>query len=87
MVGLDRGGEHVRNGAYCASLWHRCRQADHCCSSLSQAANGGRAYSHEVTSGGKGRERALTMERRNQIAGDLQNALGELSEEQLNGEG
>ncbi|KXZ54610.1 hypothetical protein GPECTOR_4g675 [Gonium pectorale] len=50
----------------------------------SRAANGGRAYSHEVTSGGKGREKALSSERRNQIATELQNALGELSEEQLN---
>ncbi|GIL52901.1 hypothetical protein Vafri_8652, partial [Volvox africanus] len=48
-----------------------------------QAANGGRAYSHEVTSGGKGREKALSLERRNQIATELQNALGELSEDQL----
>ncbi|PNH10449.1 hypothetical protein TSOC_002817, partial [Tetrabaena socialis] len=44
----------------------------------------GRANSHEVTSGGKGREKALSLERRNQIATELQNALGELSEEQLN---
>ncbi|GFR48914.1 hypothetical protein Agub_g10863 [Astrephomene gubernaculifera] len=50
----------------------------------SRAANGGRAYSHEVTSGGKGREKALSLERRNQIATELQNALGELSEDQLN---
>ncbi|GLC33547.1 hypothetical protein PLESTB_000087000 [Pleodorina starrii] len=50
----------------------------------SRAPNGGRAYSHEVTSGGKGREKALSIERRNQIATELQNALGELSEEQLN---
>ncbi|KAG2433227.1 hypothetical protein HXX76_008297 [Chlamydomonas incerta] len=49
-----------------------------------RTANGGRAYSHEVTSGGKGRERALSLERRNQIATELQNALGELSEDQLN---
>ncbi|EFJ47338.1 hypothetical protein VOLCADRAFT_81516 [Volvox carteri f. nagariensis] len=50
----------------------------------SRGANGGRAYSHEVTSGGKGREKALTNERRNQIATELQNAFGELSEDQLN---
>ncbi|KXZ54609.1 hypothetical protein GPECTOR_4g674 [Gonium pectorale] len=50
----------------------------------SRAANGGRAYSHEVTSGGKGLEKALASRRRKQIATELQNALGELSEEQLN---
>lgn len=50
-------------------------------------ANGSRAYSHEVTSGGKTREKGLSAERRAQIANDLQNALGDgsLSEEQLNG--
>ncbi|KAG2490962.1 hypothetical protein HYH03_010639 [Edaphochlamys debaryana] len=52
--------------------------------SAPRAANGGRAYSHEVTSGGKGREKALSLDRRNQIATELQNALSELVEDQLN---
>lgn len=48
--------------------------------------NGVRAYSHEVTSGGKAREKALSSERRAQIANDLQTALGDgsLAEDQLN---
>jgi hypothetical protein len=47
----------------------------------------GRTYSQEVASGGRGRERGLSMERRNQIAAELQTALtdGQLTEHQTDG--